>query len=420
LSAHAIAAAVTDSRAATRVAAARTALVLDYPFFGVLALRLRVVEDVTASTAWTDGTHLGYSPAFVNSLSPAELAGIIAHEVMHCAGGHPWRLAAGLGFTDRKRANVAADYAINSILRDAGLTLPAGALIDPQWDGRSAEWIYARLPAADDSDQGDQGDMPGAGGEDLRAPAAAGDDDGDSSAQGDSSDSGGTTPSDGQPGSTATASGPQDDASDPSAPESPESWSQAVANAARMAGKGSGAAARTIAVAAASVDWRSALRRFIQESSRADYSWAHRSPRFPDLYMPAFRSTAMGAIAVCVDTSGSVDSVTLNRFGAELQAIVDEMQPSALHIIYADAEVNRVETLLPGDAVDLRPYGGGGTDFGPALEELERLDPAPVCAVYLTDLEGPMPDDPPAVPLLWGVTGRRYRQPSYGEVLEID
>lgn len=36
------------------MAAARTSLLLDQPFFGVLALRLQMVEDPTCKTAWTD------------------------------------------------------------------------------------------------------------------------------------------------------------------------------------------------------------------------------------------------------------------------------------------------------------------------------------------------------------------------------
>jgi hypothetical protein len=46
-----------------RMIRARNKLLLNNPFFGVLALKLRVVEDNNpGATAWTDGTRLGYNP----------------------------------------------------------------------------------------------------------------------------------------------------------------------------------------------------------------------------------------------------------------------------------------------------------------------------------------------------------------------
>jgi predicted metal-dependent peptidase len=80
-----------QSNAARRVTAARTALILDEPFFGQLALKLRLVEDPTCPTAWTDGVRLGYNPSFVASLSQAELLAVVVHEVLHVTNGHPWR-----------------------------------------------------------------------------------------------------------------------------------------------------------------------------------------------------------------------------------------------------------------------------------------------------------------------------------------
>jgi hypothetical protein len=48
-----------------RISKQRTALVMDQPFFGVLALRLKVVEDATCKTFWVDGESLGYNPAYL-------------------------------------------------------------------------------------------------------------------------------------------------------------------------------------------------------------------------------------------------------------------------------------------------------------------------------------------------------------------
>src|SRR5262245_29278110 len=125
-----------------RMSRARTQLVLDYPFFGSLSLRLDLVADNTCQTAYTNGRIIGFSPAFVMSLSTAEVLGLLAHEVLHCTNGHCWRR----DNRDPKRWNIACDYAINGQLIESGFTLPAGALINPQYSDRFAEWIYDRLP----------------------------------------------------------------------------------------------------------------------------------------------------------------------------------------------------------------------------------------------------------------------------------
>src|SRR5215467_7768883 len=119
---------------------ARTQLLLNQPFFGTLCLRLKLISGPVPTMA-TDGRRIVYDPAFVNSLPPAELEAVLAHEVLHCALGHHCRR----GQRDPRLWNEAADLAINPLLVANGFSLPAGALIDPDFDNLSAEEIYARL-----------------------------------------------------------------------------------------------------------------------------------------------------------------------------------------------------------------------------------------------------------------------------------
>src|SRR5215472_2287638 len=126
-----------------KLTAARTSLVLEQPFFGSLILSLTFVEDPTCKTGWIDGRTLGYNRAFIDSLSHEEAIAFLAHEIMHCAMGHPWRRDG----REHKRWNVACDKAINEQLRDAGFKTGADWLY-PAADesGKSAEWIFGRLP----------------------------------------------------------------------------------------------------------------------------------------------------------------------------------------------------------------------------------------------------------------------------------
>jgi predicted metal-dependent peptidase len=77
--------------AESKMSAARVSLVLENPFFGSLALSLKMQADSTCKTAYVNGRELGYNPAWVENLSHDQVTALVAHGVMHCAMGHPWR-----------------------------------------------------------------------------------------------------------------------------------------------------------------------------------------------------------------------------------------------------------------------------------------------------------------------------------------
>jgi predicted metal-dependent peptidase len=159
------------------------------------------------------------------------------------------------------------------------------------------------------------------------------------------------------------------------------------------------------------------MQRFAQAQARADYSWRQPSSRYlaRGLYLPALRSESMGRLAVAVDVSGSVDAVLLAQFSAELQAILDSMQPEALDVIYCDARVQKREEYLPGDTVELSACGGGGTDFRPVFVALQ--EEPPVALVYLTDLDGSFPAAAPDYPVLWAATSGAAAP--FGEIVRV-
>ena len=150
---------------AVRIQKARTALLLDHPFFGSLLFRLGGRASNSIQTMATDGVSLFYNPAFVDTLNAAELAGVLAHEVMHPALQHHTRR----GDRDPKRWNMACDYAINPLLLDAGLTLPKDVLIDHRFRGMSAEHIYNLIDEQQDQDssngEGENADGAASGGD---------------------------------------------------------------------------------------------------------------------------------------------------------------------------------------------------------------------------------------------------------------
>jgi predicted metal-dependent peptidase len=91
--------------ASERLSSTRKLMLRNHEWFGNLALRLKLTP-AEIPTFSTDGIHLYYNPAFLEQLSERELIFVIAHETLHCALGHLWRLNG----RDAKLFNKAADY----------------------------------------------------------------------------------------------------------------------------------------------------------------------------------------------------------------------------------------------------------------------------------------------------------------------
>jgi hypothetical protein len=92
-----------EEAAAKTLAAAKVRLILGRDaksaFFATLALRLKPEPNWEVETIATDGTLLEYCPRFVTGLSPDELEGVIAHEVMHSTA--LWRIRVGVALATR-------------------------------------------------------------------------------------------------------------------------------------------------------------------------------------------------------------------------------------------------------------------------------------------------------------------------------
>jgi predicted metal-dependent peptidase len=124
-------------------------------------------------------------------------------------------------------------------------------------------------------------------------------------------------------------------------------------------------------------------------------------------------------IAIGLDTSSSIDPVTVALFAAEAEGIVRRTGAEA-HLLAFDTEVHETRRLDADGWRGLREASfrtGGGTDFAPVLAAAERL--APSIAVMLTDLDAAF-GPPPACPVLWAVPGQSpVDPPPFGRLLRI-
>lgn len=364
---------------------ARVNLLLSEPWFGSLAMRLQLVEDEACGTACTNGTVIRFAPSYIAKLTGDDLKTLLAEEVLHSLLGHPWRM----GGRNPQKWNQACDIAIYHELAESHFCMTAWDATNAQsrptseQRGKSAEWIYDRLP--DDEGSGN-GNAPGLGGV---SPA------GDGSA------------TDGVDSMT------------------PEMWKQAAAQA-TLTAKAMGKLPANVkclydALLKPVVDWRSVLRKFITARAAADYTWKQPNTRYlpSGLYLPSLRSESMGELAIAVDTSASMDAKALGQVKAELDAIISECNPAAVTVYYADAAVAQQERFEQGEPLVFNPKGGGGTDFRPVFEALTKAETQPVCLIYLTDLEGTFPVQAPSIPTLWVTSNAGHADAPFGQTVRM-
>lgn len=404
-----------------KLTAARTWLILDKPFLGALVLRLPLIE---ADPGWckttaTDARAVYYNRAYIESLSSDQTKFVLAHEALHCALLHFNRRQ----HRDKRRWDVACDYAINPLLIADGLTPPPQALVSDAYAQMSAEEIYPYLPKSSDQRPLDQHIY------DSDEPPHDADRGRGASRPGDSP----TPPAGAPPENTAPEpppAGPRGGGADSNTPPPPAGagrpppltntegdalglqWQQRLAGAAQQAQQ----AGRLGLSMARLVDhllqprlpWRALLARYMTSVARTDYSFARPSRREGPAILPSLHQASTDVVIV-IDTSGSVDDEELNAFVAEVNAIKGQIN-AHVSVHACDDQLSEdgpwefeswEEIKLP-DTME----GGGGTRFTPAFDWAEQRDRQPDVLVYFTDAKGEFPAREPSFPVLWLVKGK--------------
>lgn len=393
----------------TKLAAARTRLIMERPFLGALVMHLPLTPGGDwCTTTGTDAKAFYFNPRFIENLSLAQTQFVLAHEAMHCAMGHPHRRQ----YRSRRRWDVACDHAVNLILIDEGMKPPLhGILADQNYMTLSAEEIYPLIPEDTTEESFDQhlfdSDNQASGSPD---PGERQDnrDAGESGGQGKEGQSEGE-PQDGRGGQ---ASQQPDPLSQSEREELAEQWKNrlaAAAQAARQAGKLSQSMLRWVdGLLAPSLPWRALLARFFAVNQRDDYSWRRPSRREGDALLPRLSSEGIDVVAA-IDTSGSVTDEELREFATELDALKGQVR-ARITLLACD---NRIADAAPWefepwDTLQLPEgiTGGGGTDFRPVFDWVEREGRTPNLLVYFTDAEGDFPKVAPGYPVVWLVKGK--------------
>jgi len=177
------------------------------------------------------------------------------------------------------------------------------------------------------------------------------------------------------------------------------------------------------------VDWRKALAAVVRTGLASaagcvDYSYMRPSRRASvtgNVILPALRRP-LPAVAVVIDTSGSMSEHLLGEVVAEVEGILRGVGVgrSRIHVLACDTEVHKVQRVTSARQVQL--FGGGGTNMGAGLDTALALRPKPSVAVVLTDGYTPWPaEGPKGVRVVVGLVGPGDRPvPGWAKLVRIE
>jgi predicted metal-dependent peptidase len=372
-----------------------TGLLMQFPFYGSLLMRLKHVPDATLNppTACVTPDTIRYHPDFFAKMKDTEAMFVIAHEVRHLVFDHLSHIRhfiqCGMGpdgkAFDRDRYNRAADYVINDGLKHDGIgTMPDVGL----WDRR---YTHEMTPAevycllADDEAKGGGGKKSAMDTHD--------------------------------PGDLEDVSG------QPQGPIDATAIMQAANLHQQVMGSLPGSIERLIGeIRKPKVNPWARIRKFVTTSlSGHDHTTWRRLQRtmiVRGIGMPSRAGLRAGTIAIVGDTSGSIGDDMLKLFGGHVGAIIDAAKPKLVKMIWCDDGVQRIDDLKTGD--DLRRSiasapGGGGTDMRKGVRKALEFNPD--CVIVLTDGYTPYCDGG-RVPVIWAITTAGINSP-YGESVHI-
>jgi len=389
-----------------RLELAYSKLGLREPFIAAVMTRVKREISTAIPTAGTNGTVCKYNPDFMAKCDDEQLFGLVLHESCHVVLMHMWRREG----RDPALWNYANDAIINAYIKSRQYKLPdGGVFVDWVRDSHSSEEVYAKLKEQQQKQQ-----QQGGSGSDGKQGKGKGQGQGQSQQdqQAQQPNAGGFD-----------GTGDLEDAVDEATKTDMEATIVAAAQMAKECGHGSGLIDRILQdVGQPNVRWQDVLRSLMTESAAADYTYIRPSRRFigSGLYLPSLRTEALGGLAIGFDTSGSMGQRECDQIAAELQAIVDDLQPAFVEVIYCDAAVAGVQRFERDEPLVLQPKGGGGTRFKPVFDYIAKSGEYYCGMIYFTDMEGYLEEcEEPDMPTIWADIGRYHPEPPFGTRVNV-
>ena len=151
------------------------------------------------------------------------------------------------------------------------------------------------------------------------------------------------------------------------------------------------------------VNWKAELKKFVSQIFN-ELNYANFNKRFMarGLYIPGLKrvdKSIFDNVIIAIDTSGSINDVTLGKFGSELESLFKKHKIKKCHIIWCDSEIKSVQTFdthkQKFKLERLVAKGGGGTSFVPPFvwvqKNILKKGKVPAFFLYFTDAYGDAP-----------------------------
>jgi predicted metal-dependent peptidase len=369
---------------------AKSQLTTKYPYFGMLASRLKHEERENIKSYASNGTRFLYNPEFIDSCTIEELSFILTNCVMHHILAHQQRKLKRKGYLWQ----LATDYAINNLLAKNGMKMPQGVNYDIKFKNMYAEEIYDYLKK-----------------ELIENGIDAFDDEK-------------TQKHDEQNNRDLTSKFRQvKNIKENLEEKDEEQWEYASALAKEVSTRKSlmplGFERLAKKVEPKDIDWKFELYNAINRHMRNNYAFM--PPNKKHLYrgfaLPSLTSDTLSLI-VAIDTSGSIQEEILGAFIEEFKAIMQNFPAVNIELLIADAKVHAHYSFRGAEDLDFVLKGGGGTDYRPVFEYIDANFPMASMLLYFTDGEGVFPRIPPAYEVLWALSNKKDRIP-FGRSLVI-
>lgn len=380
-----------DEDAYEEMVVAKARLLKDYPFWGILGLRLKLIESDALPTLATDGMHVFYNPEFVKSLSRGERVFAMGHELYHCIFEHA-------GHVDKIRAagrdnglfGFAADFVVNDGLYAANVgefITTINILHDKKFRDFSTEDVYDYL--VEHPEEVPEGTQT----LDTHIEIEVVDDnDPDLNGKG-----------------KGNGNGNKFKIGRSEFEKLQNEWKESMVQAAtaqkeaEQMGKAAGCIPAGIQqfiddLTIPKMNWRQALRRYVRRIQHRAYSFARPNKALFNMGMtiPGFRAHENKLdIVIAVDASGSVSRDQLSKFVSEMDGILKSFVSYNIRAWCFDgAVIEDSITLLTkqgaGRLDDITKFiknikGGGGTDFMSNWAYMRDEKLKPRLLILLTD-----------------------------------
>jgi len=395
---------------------AKIDLLLNFPFYGLLASKMPLVEVKSIPTLATNYKRIFYNPDFVKSLTHDNRVAAFVHELKHCVHGHFLRREG----RDADYWNMAGDYEINydivneEYIKGDGTRIKGIGSIQPSWlyDERFAEMSAEEIYKIIEDEK-----WPKKSTMDQHMDPEEGDDKDNKQEE----DDGETL------GEEIDALPKLPSMSSDEIERAEQEFFQSVMNAEATcdAGQIPGKIKRMIkTLKEPRKNWRELIRSSIESAFKPHRSWInpHRRSWTQGWIMPGPVPEKAINVAVAIDMSGSISIQQGTDLLSEVAGIMQQFKQYTVtvwtfdHIVYSKTQMVFNETN--GNRIeDFTIKGGGGTNFGINWNHMKKNEIKPDRFLMFTDgLCGFADCDPDYVDTIWLIHGQKDWEAPFGLV----